>query len=80
MIRTIEWHNGNVRIIDQRRLPGETVFIDCQTYQEVADAIKTLAVRGAPAIGVAGAMALVLAAERAETDDRETLLTAPRIC
>jgi len=74
MIRTIEWHDGSVRIIDQRELPGKTVFIDCQTYQQVAEGIRTLAVRGAPAIGVAGAMALVLAARGAVTDEREALM------
>jgi methylthioribose-1-phosphate isomerase len=76
MIRTITWQDGLVRLIDQRKLPCKTEFIECHTHQEVAEAIRTLAVRGAPAIGVAGAMALVLAAEKAPQDNRESLLAA----
>ena len=49
-----------MRIVDQRRLPGEYIEIDLRTVAEVRDAIRTLAVRGAPAIGVAGAMGLVV--------------------
>lgn len=58
----MDWSpDGNaVRIIDQRRLPGQLVERDLRTLDEVCDAIRTLAVRGAPAIGVAGAMGLVV--------------------
>ncbi|MDQ4096782.1 MAG: S-methyl-5-thioribose-1-phosphate isomerase, partial [Actinomycetota bacterium] len=59
---TIEWRDGNVRIIDQRRLPGELVFLEIATVDELCDAIGTLAIRGAPALGVAGAMGVALAA------------------
>ena len=59
---TIEWSDGHVRIIDQRRLPGELVFLDIATVEDLCDAISTLAVRGAPALGVAGAMGVALAA------------------
>jgi methylthioribose-1-phosphate isomerase len=58
---TIEWVDGVVRMIDQRRLPAELVFLDCRTVDEVCDAITSLAIRGAPALGVAGAMGIALA-------------------
>ncbi|MEW6683746.1 MAG: S-methyl-5-thioribose-1-phosphate isomerase [Nitrospirota bacterium] len=57
---TVAWHSGRVRLLDQRRLPEETVYIECDDHAEVADAIRTLAVRGAPAIGIAAAMGLAL--------------------
>jgi methylthioribose-1-phosphate isomerase len=63
---TIEWRDGRLRIIDQRRLPGELVFLDLATVDELCDAIRTLAIRGAPALGVAGAMGVALAASRGE--------------
>src|SRR4051794_28399347 len=53
---TIEWMGDHVRLIDQRRLPGELVFVEARTVDQLCDAIATLAVRGAPALGVAGAM------------------------
>jgi len=58
---TIEWHDGRVRMIDQRRLPGELVMLDVATVDELCAAIRDLAVRGAPALGVAGAMGMALA-------------------
>ena len=63
---TIEWVDGRVRLIDQRRLPGELAFLDIDTVEELCEAIATLAVRGAPALGVAGAMGIALAAARGE--------------
>ena len=60
---TIEWHDGRVRMIDQRRLPGELVLLEAATVDELCAAIRDLAVRGAPALGVAGAMGMALAAE-----------------
>ena len=62
MIPTVEWKNGIVRMLDQTKLPLETVYIDCRDYQDVARGIKELWVRGAPAIGVAAAMGLALGA------------------
>jgi methylthioribose-1-phosphate isomerase len=59
--RTIEWRDGIVRLIDQRRLPEELVFIDAGTVEELCDAIAALAIRGAPALGAAGAMGVALA-------------------
>jgi len=59
---TIEWRAGRIRLIDQRKLPGRLVFLDCRTVDELVDAIQTLAVRGAPALGAAGAYGVALAA------------------
>ena len=63
---TIAWVDGRVRLIDQRRLPGELAFLDVGTVDELCEAITTLAVRGAPALGVAGAMGIALAATTGE--------------
>ena len=63
LFQTIEWTAADtVRLIDQRRLPVEEVYVECRDFAAVANAIKTMQIRGAPAIGVAGAMALALAA------------------
>ncbi len=64
-IRTVEWRDGTVELIDQRRLPAEEVYLHCRTWEEVADAIRVMAVRGAPAIGVTAAMGMALAARAA---------------
>src|SRR5438270_11397985 len=56
MIQTLEWTDAGVRFIDQRKLPMEEVYVTSRTYEEVADAISTMVVRGAPAIRAAGAM------------------------
>ena len=59
MFQTIEWTPaGTVRLIDQRRLPLEEIYVECRDVAAVADAIRTMQIRGAPAIGVAGAMGL----------------------
>lgn len=63
---TIEWRDGVVRLIDQRRLPAELAFLDVATVDDLCAAIASLAVRGAPALGVAGAMGVALAASRGE--------------
>ncbi len=62
MIKTLEWTDAGVRFIDQTKLPTEEVYVTCKTYEEVADAIRTMIVRGAPAIGVAAAMGVALGA------------------
>jgi methylthioribose-1-phosphate isomerase len=71
MIATVEYINGVVRLIDQRRLPNEEVYLDCRDYQAVAEAIQSLAVRGAPAIGVTAALGLAVGAHAIEADDFE---------
>jgi methylthioribose-1-phosphate isomerase len=64
MIPTVEWNNGIVRMLDQTKLPIETVYNECKDYQTVARGIRELWVRGAPAIGVAAAMGLALGARQ----------------
>ena len=61
-MKTIEYRDGVLWLLDQTRLPRETVFLECRTHTQVADAIYRLSVRGAPAIGVAAAHGVVLAA------------------
>jgi methylthioribose-1-phosphate isomerase len=63
MIPTLEWTNEGVRFLDQTRLPLEETYFLARTHEEVADAIRTMIVRGAPAIGVAAAMGVALAAK-----------------
>jgi methylthioribose-1-phosphate isomerase len=65
----IEWRGDKVRIIDQTQLPGKEVYLDIDDYRELAAAIKELKVRGAPAIGVAGAYGVVLGALQIKTTD-----------
>ncbi len=61
---TVAWTpSGTIRLIDQTRLPAEEIYIECRTIEEVAEAIRTMRVRGAPAIGVTAAMGLALGAQ-----------------
>lgn len=60
MIQTLEWTQDGVRFIDQTKLPTEEVYVTCKTHEEVADVIRNMVVRGAPAIGVAAAMGIAL--------------------
>ncbi len=60
MYQPIQWKNDHILLLDQTRLPGEEVYIECSDLETVADAIKRLAVRGAPALGVVAAMAVAL--------------------
>ncbi len=69
MFKTVEYKDGKVRLIDQTRLPLEEVYVECNNYQDVARAIKTMQVRGAPAIGVAAAMGVALGAKGITTND-----------
>src|SRR5216110_2600795 len=64
MIKTIEWTNEGVSMLDQRLLPTEERYLTLRSYEEVADAIKQMVVRGAPAIGVSAAMGLALGANQ----------------
>jgi methylthioribose-1-phosphate isomerase len=63
MVPTVEWKNGAVRLLDQSRLPEHVEFLDCKDYRAVADAIRELKVRGAPAIGVTAALGVALGAQ-----------------
>jgi methylthioribose-1-phosphate isomerase len=60
MVETIQWTDDGVVMIDQTRLPREEAYVTCRTYGEVADAIRSMVIRGAPAIGVAAAMGVAL--------------------
>jgi methylthioribose-1-phosphate isomerase len=64
MLPTIEWKDDAVVMIDQRKLPSAEVYVSCKTAAEVAKAIKTMVIRGAPAIGVAAAMGIALGMRR----------------
>jgi methylthioribose-1-phosphate isomerase len=59
MVPTVEWKDNQVRILDQSLLPGEVCFLDCTDFVCVAEAIRELKVRGAPAIGVTAALGLM---------------------
>ncbi|MCL5291648.1 MAG: S-methyl-5-thioribose-1-phosphate isomerase [Actinobacteria bacterium] len=75
MIKTIYWTSNNkVRLIDQTRLPLEEVAIDCCNHHEVADAIKTMKIRGAPAIGVAAAFGVALVAVKSRASNTNELV------
>ena len=60
MLPTIDWEDGEVLMVDQRKLPSREVYVRCRTAKDVAKAIRTMVIRGAPAIGVAAAMGLAL--------------------
>jgi methylthioribose-1-phosphate isomerase len=66
MVETISWAEDTVVMIDQRRLPREVEYLTCRTYEEVAEAIRSMVIRGAPAIGVAAAMGVALGMLRAD--------------
>jgi methylthioribose-1-phosphate isomerase len=65
MVETIQWTSGGVVMIDQTRLPREERYVTCTTYEEVAEAIRSMVIRGAPAIGVAAAMGVALGVAQA---------------
>ena len=74
-LRTVEWKNDSVVMIDQTKLPNELVFVKYTDYNDVANAIRTLVVRGAPAIGVSGAFGMALAALQSSSESIEGLLS-----
>ncbi|RLE72416.1 MAG: S-methyl-5-thioribose-1-phosphate isomerase, partial [Thermoprotei archaeon] len=65
--KTIEWVNGRVRLINQLKLPYELEYIETKNYKRIAKAIREMEIRGAPAIGVAAAYGLALAAKEIRT-------------
>ena len=73
-LKTVEWKNNKVVMIDQTKLPNELVFVEFSDYQQVADAIKTLVVRGAPAIGVSGAFGMTLAVLQSNAQTKDDLI------
>lgn len=80
--RNIEWvgdaRTGHLRLLDQTRLPGEVVYLECEDVQSVWDAIKRLSVRGAPAIGVAAAFGCVIGAQQHDFDGAAEHLATSR--
>ena len=73
-MKTMEWQNGGLILLDQTRLPLEVKYITCETAEDVAEAIKTMKVRGAPAIGAAAAYGLALGAFQNKCKDKETFI------
>ena len=73
-LKTIEWKNNSVIMIDQTKLPNQLLFVTYTDYKQVANAIKTLVVRGAPAIGVSGAFGLALAALQSNASTKEEMI------
>src|SRR6478735_3316427 len=69
MIQTLEWTDSGVRFIDQTKLPTEETYVTCKTYTQVADVIRNMVVRGAPAIGVAAAMGIALGVKNSKADN-----------
>lgn len=75
LLLTVSWKNGSVVLIDQTKLPNKLVHVRCKDYKEVANAIKKLVVRGAPAIGVTAAFGLALAAQASRAKALPELMT-----
>ncbi len=71
-MRPLEYKDGVLKLIDQIRLPAEYITVDCKTYTEVADAIRDMIVRGAPAIGVSAAYGIAIGAKALNTDSKDT--------
>ncbi len=69
MIQTLEWTDSGVRFIDQTKLPTEESYVICKTYEQVADVIRNMVVRGAPAIGVAAAMGIALGVKNSKAEN-----------
>ena len=75
MLPTIEWNAEGVVMIDQRKLPSAEVYVTCRTSAEVAKAIKTMVIRGAPAIGVAAAMGIALGMRKSKATGTKRFAT-----
>jgi len=73
-LRTVKWKDNKVVMIDQTKLPNKLEFVEYDDYNQVADAIRTLVVRGAPAIGVSGAFGLALAVLQSNATTKDKLL------
>jgi methylthioribose-1-phosphate isomerase len=69
MIQTLDWTDSGVRFIDQTKLPMEETYVTCKTYEQVADVIRNMVVRGAPAIGVAAAMGIALGMKSSKAEN-----------
>src|SRR5262245_66346262 len=81
MLPTIAWEDDAVVMIDQRKLPSREIYVTCKTAKEVAKAIKTMVIRGAPAIGVAASMGLALGMKRSGASGTKQFATEfQRLC
>jgi len=74
-LRTVEWKDNKVVMIDQTKLPNELILVEFDDFNQVANAIKTMVVRGAPAIGVSGAFGLALAVLQSKATTKDELLS-----
>src|SRR5215475_9670074 len=68
MIQTLEWTDRGVRFLDQTKLPTEETYVNCTTYQQVADVIRNMVVRGAPAIVVAAGLGIALGIKNSKAE------------
>ena len=75
MLPTIAWQDSDIVMIDQRKLPAAEIYVTCRSVNDVARAIKTMVIRGAPAIGVCAAMGLALGAERSKATGTKRFTT-----
>src|SRR5437867_12521338 len=81
MIRSIRWTDAGVVMLDQRALPAQEIYHTCSDYKEVAEAIRSMVIRGAPAIGVAAAMGIALGMKNSPVASAEDMdLRFRRIC
>ncbi|MFZ0480683.1 MAG: S-methyl-5-thioribose-1-phosphate isomerase, partial [Terriglobales bacterium] len=81
MIQTLEWTPRGVVFIDQTKLPTEETYVTCTTHEQVADVIRNMVVRGAPAIGVAAAMGIALGVQNSKAENAGDLKKEfDRIC
>ena len=74
-LKTVEWKDNSVVMIDQTKLPTVLEYVTYTDYNQIADAIRTLVVRGAPAIGVSGAFGLALAALQSTATEKNELIS-----
>jgi len=81
MLPTIEWQDDVIVMVDQRKLPAKETYVRCATANDVARAIKTMVIRGAPAIGVAAAMGIALGMQKSKaTGTRQFVTEFQRTC
>jgi methylthioribose-1-phosphate isomerase len=78
-VKTIEWLGDSVCLIDQRKLPLKKIYVKCKNYQQVAEAIRSMQIRGAPAIGVAAAFGIALGGIKAKTENKEKFFAEIKI-
>ncbi len=74
MVKTIEWKDNRVLMLDQSRLPHEVIYVECTDYHKVAEGIRKLWIRGAPAIGIAAAMGIALGAQEISAGNFDELV------